>query len=235
MSTDSATTASDGPPTRAPRPRTIDYAVWAIVGRCVFALGAAFAMYGTREEARPTVAKANPTWTAQQIENYISSAFKTSTVITIVAILLVLLIAKLIRDGRNWARWLFAVLAFMVLGDVQRLTGFFVSGSVVFRVLSGLTGLTALAALVLLFVPASNAHFRRPGAAGSGLRALLAARTQPLPPSGPGSGRLARATVRVPNRTGIAGGDSGPAAADSASPGPRRPTPRAKSRKQRTE
>lgn len=236
MSTDSATTASDGPPTRPPRPRTIDYAVWAIVGRCVFALGAAFAMYGTREEARPTVAKANPTWTAQQIEDYISSAFKTSTVITIVAILLVLLIAKLIRDGRNWARWLFAVLAFMVLGDVQRLSGFFVSGSVAFRILSGLTGIAALAALVLLFVPASNAHFRRPGAAGSPLRALLRGRTQPLGWSGPGSARVARTSAKVPNRTGIgAAGSNGPVEADSASPGPRRPTPRAKSRKQRTE
>lgn len=220
MSTNPAATASDGPATRLPRPRTIDYAVWAILARCVFALGAVFALYGTREDARRTVAKANPTWTAQQIENYISSAFRSSMVVTIVSILLVLLLAKLIRDGRNWSRWLFAVLAFIVLGDVQRVFGFFVSGGIPFRILSGLTGLAALAALVLLFLPASNAHFRRPGAAAvSPLRALLGARTQPMRSTGAGLSRVARTPLN----------------ADAAQPGPTRPTPRAKSRKQRGE
>lgn len=236
MSTNPTATASDGPATRLPRPRTIDYAVWAIVARCVFALGAAFALYGTREEARRTVAKANPTWTAQQIENYISSAFRSSTVITIVASLLVLLLAKLIRDGRNWSRWLFAVLVFIVLGDVQRVFALVVSGSIPFRILSGLTGLAAIAALVLLFVPTSNSHFRRPGAAAvSPLRALLGARTQPLRPTGTGPTRGAR-TLKAPSRTGVdAATVNSRVDVDPASPGPTRPTPRAKSRKQRSE
>lgn len=236
MSTDPSTTAPEGPVTRLPRPRTVDYAVWAIIARCVFALGAAFALYGTREEARRTVAKANPTWTADHIESYISSAFKSSMVITIVASLLVLLLAKLIRDGRNWSRWLFAFLVFVVLGDVQRVFALFISGSIPFRILSGLTGLAAVAALVLLFVPTSNAHFRRPGAAVvSPLRALLGARNQPLRPAGAGSSRAAT-TLNAASKTGS---DSTIANsrldADSIRPSATRPTPRAKSRKQRSE
>jgi hypothetical protein len=219
-----------GQPVRPARPRSIDYAVWAILARCVFALGAAFALYGTRADARRTVARANPTWTARQIEDYITSAFRSSMVVTIVSILLVLLLAKLIRDGRNWSRWLFAVLVFIVLGDVQRVFGFFASGSVAFQVLSGLTGLSAAAALVLLFLPASNAHFRRPGTvAVSPLRALLGARTQPLrTPASSRSGTSGSGTVDPATA-------ESPAQASATSPFPRRPAPRAKSRNQRTE
>ncbi len=226
-----AASEGSGQPVRPARPRSIDYAVWAVLARCVFALGAAFALYGTRADARRTVARANPTWTARQVEDYITSAFRSSMVVTIVSILLVLLLAKLIRDGRNWSRWLFAVLVFIVLGDVQWVFGFFASGSVAFRVLSGLTGLSAAAALVLLFLPASNVHFRRPGTvAVSPLRALLGARTQPLRP--PASSRSG--TSGSGRAEGHAAAES-PAQASATSPFPKRPAPRAKSRKQRTE
>jgi len=160
------------------RPRAVDLAVYAIVLRCVLALAAAFALFGAKDEVRRNAAKLHPEWSTTTLADRVDSQLRSNVVVTVVYIVLVLLIAKFIRDGRNWARWLYAVVAFLVAGDVLRITGFFTGENVAFRVLSGLTGVAAVVAIVLLFSPSARDYFRPAPGAGtvSPLRALLGGR-----------------------------------------------------------
>src|SRR6185503_19092863 len=83
------------------------------------------------------------------------------TVITVLLLaVMVLVMAKFLRDGKNWARWLYVVFAILLTGDVQHVLGFVQYHNVLLRLTSGLTGLAAVAALVLMFLPASNAYLR---------------------------------------------------------------------------
>ncbi len=79
------------------------------------------------------------------------------------SILVVVAIALLIRNGRNWARWLFAV--FFVLGVPTMLAvatqlSAWLHDRPTRAVLMLLQSLLQLAALILLFVPEANAWFR---------------------------------------------------------------------------
>jgi hypothetical protein len=141
----------------------------------------------------------------------------------------VLLIAKYIRDGRNWGRWLFAIVAFLLAGDVPRITAFFTEGNVAFRVLAGLTGAAAVVAIVLLFSPSARDYFRPAGVRPvSPLQALFGGRAAAL-----AAGR--QAAERNP-AVGNAANRS-PAGSNAATrpAGGKRPSPRAKSRKQAAE
>jgi len=230
------TPESDG---SAVRPRNVDLALGAILLRCVLALAAAFALFGAEDELRRNAADLHPEWSASTLADRVDSELRSNVVLTLIYIGLVLLIAKFIRDGRNWARWLYSFFAVLVAGDVLRVAGFFAGDNLPFRVLSGLTGLAAAAAIVLLFSPSASGYFRRAGAgAASPLRMLFGGRAalaasraaEPVPERGPSE----RVSLTKP-----AGGAPRPAAgkkpAGKRPAAGKRPTPRAKSRKQATE
>lgn len=169
-----AETESSAP---AGRSRTVQYALYAILARCVFAIGAAFALYGARGEVAANNARVHPDWSADKLHTTVDQTLRSNLIASIGSVLVVLLIAKFIRDGRNWARWLFAVISFLVTGDVLGVTGFFRGHNVGFRLLTGLTGLAAIAAIFFLFLRSSSAYFRPAGAVSvSPLRALLGGR-----------------------------------------------------------
>jgi len=225
------------PGERAGRPRNVDLALAAIVARCVLALAAAFALFGAKAELRRSAATLHPEWSPATLVDRVDSQLRSNVVLTLVYIGLVLLIAKFIRDGRNWARWLYVFIAFLVAGDVLRLAGFFTGDNVAFRLLSGLTGVAATVAIVLLFLPSSSAYFRPIAAAGAaprslfgGWAALNAARGAARRPAAGVSTSAAPATEPVSLDKP---GDWGTRAA--ARPSPDRPAPRPKSRKQAAE
>ncbi len=246
--------APDAEPGAAPpvRPRTVDLALYAIVARCVLALASAFALFGAKAELRRNGAKLHPAWSPTTLTDKIDAELRSNVVMTLIYIGLVLLIAKYIRDGRNWARWLYAFVAFVVAGDVLRVTGFFTGENVAFRLLSGLTGVAAVMAIVLLFLPTSSSYFRPPGAMSvSPLRMLFGGRTAAVAaartaadraaPAGASSVSLEKAAAGRPARqrpwTGGAPSTSGKRPAAGNHPGREAPSsagrvvPRAKSRK----
>jgi hypothetical protein len=234
-----ANTAPESDPglTRPARPRSVDLALAAIALRCVLALAAAFALFGAKDELRRNAAKVHPEWSAATLVERVDSQLRSNVVLTVIYIALVLLIAKFIRDGRNWARWLYAFVAFLVAGDVLRVTGFFTGDNLLFRLLSGFTGVAAVAAIVLLFSPSSAPYFRP--AAGTNARAPFRTLF---------GGRSATAAARADASKPDAGSQAGAAAEpvsltkpaakrpiDRRPNGSKRPAPRAKSRKQAAE
>ena len=212
---------------RPDRPRTVDLAVGAIVLRCVLALAAAAALFGAKDEVRRNAAKLHPEWSAATVADKVDSELRSNLVLTLLYIGLVLLTAKFVRDGRNWARWLYAFVSFLVAGDVLRVAGFFSGENLLFRLLSGLTGLAAVAAIVLLFLPASSAYFRPAGATSSPLGALFGGRAAMAatrrPDDRPGAGTEPSVSLTKPASTVQRPAGGTPA---------KRQSPRAKSRKQ---
>ncbi len=240
-------TEPDSDPGRSTaRPRNVDLALGAILLRCVLALAAAFALFGAQDELRRNAADLHPEWSASTLADRVESELRSNVVLTLVYIGLVLLIAKFIRDGRNWARWLYAFFAVLVAGDVLRVAGFFAGDNLLFRLLSGLTGLAAAAAIVLLFSPSASRYFRPAGRAASGspLQMLFGGRGAL---GGPAASRNAtdQAAAPSPNQApsgrvsltkpAAGGGSRTRPAAASRPPAGKRPAPRAKSRKQATE
>lgn len=226
------------------RPRNVDLALGAIVLRCVLALASAFALFGAKDELRRNAAELNPEWSPATLSERIDSQLRSNVVLTLIYIALILLIAKFIRDGRNWARWLYAFVAFLVAGDMLRVTGFFTGDNLLFRMLSGLTGVASIASIVLLFSPSSTAYFRPVAGAGSmsPLRTLFGGRGV----AARGDASLTGAGSQGSQGAGSQGAGSTaepvslskPAAKrapDRRPNGSKRPAPRAKSRKQAAE
>src|SRR6185437_3418338 len=155
------------------RPATVDYAVYALIVRCVFSVLSGFAAYGARPELTDALAKANRSknWTSDQLRHNVDSYLRDTVITVLLLAVMVLVMAKFLRDGKNWARWLYVVFAILLTGDVQHVLGFVQYHDVLLRLTSGLTGLAAVAALVLMFLPASNAYLRpaegRPSLFGS--------------------------------------------------------------------
>ncbi len=162
-----------GDATRSGRPASVDYAVYALIVRCVFSVLSAVAAYGARSELTDVIAEANRSknWTADQLRHNIDATLRASVITALLVSVMVLVMAKFLRDGKNWARWLYVVFAILVARDVQQVLGFVQYHNLLLRLTSGLTGLAALAALVLMFLPTSNAYLRlatgRPGLFGS--------------------------------------------------------------------
>ncbi|HEX4729468.1 MAG TPA: hypothetical protein VH298_16790 [Jatrophihabitans sp.] len=152
------------------RPATVDYAVYALIVRCVFSVLSALVAYGARPEITDAIAKANSNknWTADQLRHNVDSTLRATVITALLVSVMVLVMAKFLRDGKNWARWLYVVFAILVARDVQQVLGLVQYHNVLLRLTSGLTGLAALAALVLMFLPASNAYLR-PADGRSGL------------------------------------------------------------------
>ncbi|MDQ1721162.1 MAG: hypothetical protein QOI26_896 [Pseudonocardiales bacterium] len=229
-------TDTDAGAESAGRPRNVDLALGAILLRCLLALAAAFALFGARPELRRNAATLHPEWSTATLVDKVDTELRSNVVLTIVYIGLVLLIAKYIRDGRNWARWLYTFVAFLVAGDVLRVAGFFTGDNLAFRLLSGLTGVAAVVAIVLLFLPSSSAYFRPAAGSTSPLRALFGGRAALI------AAREAGGQPAVEAKAGVAAAEpvsldkpSGPRAVRQRPAGTDRPPPRAKSRKQAAE
>jgi hypothetical protein len=152
------------------RPASVDYAVYALIVRCVFSVLSALAAYGARPELTDVIAKANRSknWTAEQLRHNVDATLRATVITALLVAVMVLVMAKFLRDGKNWARWLYAVFAILVARDVQQVLGFVQYHSLLLRLTSGLTGLAALAALVLMFLPTSNSYLR-PAAGRAGM------------------------------------------------------------------
>ena len=105
MTTNPAPAAELGAEEPAGRPRTVDLALYAILLRCLFAVAAAFALFGAKPELRRNAAILHPDWSAATLVSRVDSELRSNLVVTFVYVALVLLIAKFIRDGRNWAPW----------------------------------------------------------------------------------------------------------------------------------
>jgi len=194
------------------RPRTVDYALYAIAARCVFSLISAFAWYGERDQINKTARKNNPTWSDSMLHDRVSSAIRSNLIQTLIVVVILLLLGKMIRDGRGWSRWVYTIVSFFPLSDVFKVTGFFASGHLVFKLAYGFTGLAAIVSIALLFVRPSIAYFKP---AGTGRVSPFTAFLKPrIPPA-------ARPKSPPAPTTGVA-----PA---------KRPAPRAKSRKASTE
>src|SRR5689334_2072531 len=109
------------------RPPVVDYAVYALILRCVFSLGAALALYGARDEVTRSLADANKDkhWSAQTLHDKVDAALRANVISTLVMIVLVAIMIKFVRDGRNWARWLYLAFAILITRDVFQVFGFF--------------------------------------------------------------------------------------------------------------
>jgi len=164
---------------RSARPVTVDYAVYALIVRCVFSVLSALAAYGARPELSDALAKANKSknWTADQLRHATDSYLRDTLITVLLLAVMVLVMAKFLRDGKNWARWLYVVFAILLTGDVQHLLGFLQYHNVLLRLTSGCTGLAAVAALVFMFMPASNAYFRPAGGSGGLFGSMFGPRT----------------------------------------------------------
>jgi hypothetical protein len=225
------------------RPRTVDWACYAIIARCVLVIAFSLSLFSARSELVASIrgsAQAKG-WTDEHINSAFDSSVRTNLLIAIVGSVLILLVAKYIRDGRNWARWLFTILVvlpFSPLSDVARIIGFTASVPVLVRVLSFLTGVAALAAVVLLFVGPSKAYFRKPVTAGAAapvspfgglFKQRSVAGSASNSPAKPG-----KPAVRGKAPSAVAD-DLAPAKPTGPAVSAKRPAPRAKSRKAPTE
>jgi hypothetical protein len=236
---------------RPQRPSTVDKAVYALIARCVFSVLSALTAYGARPEISDALAKANRSknWTSDQLRSNVDSYLRDTVITVLILAVLVLVIAKLLRDGRNWARWLYVVFAVLLTGDVQHVLGFIQYDNLLLRLTNGLTGVAAVAALVLMFLPQSNAYLRPAGGSGGLLGSLLGPRPPRVRPADdstsgaptvaePTAVRLTKPATKPATKPVIkpAGNADPPEAPSNGKPAEasRRP-PRAKSRKQPSE
>ena len=204
----------------ARRPPTVDYAVYAIVTRSAFAVLSAFAAYLARAEFTAALAKANPTYSAAKVHDTVSGALRLNVLQTVIFTLLILLVAKFIRDGKGWARWVYVIMSLVVTGDVLRVTAFVSSGNLIYRICIGMTGLASIAAIALLFLRPSRAWFVRAGGGPLSLGSVF-------------SPRASRTRQRAGAGGSAAEGSAAPLGTNTEPP-PRRsspPFPRAKSRR----
>jgi len=188
-----------------PRPAVVDYAVYALIARCVFSLVSVFAFYGARDEVSRSLADANKNkhWSAETLHHNVNVWLRGNLISTLVTIVMVAIVIWFLRQGRNWARLLYLVFAILVIRDVFEVFGFFQYHNFALRVLTGLVGLSSIAAIVLLFLPESNAYFR-PASGGGGLL---------------GSMFRARGTAARANQPGNRPRDPSPAEGQPAEPG----------------
>jgi hypothetical protein len=244
MSTSS--TAADAPG----RPKLIDYAIYALIARCVFSLGEVLALHGARDEVSRSLADANKDkhWSAATLHHNVDVFLRGKLINAVVTIVVIAILLKFLREGRNWARLLYLAFAILAAGDLFAVLGFFEYHDFFARMLTGLVGVSSLAALALLFLPDSNAYFR-PAAVGGGLLGGMfrprglppAAGTRPGPGIRPAETGPAEARVAEPGVEPVTGAEAAvpeaagngrvpPPTMANAEPADRRPPPRGKSR-----
>jgi hypothetical protein len=166
------------------RPPSVDYALYAILAECVLSVLASVTLFGERDWLIKQWQKNNtyPNASDQTLRHNFNNFTHQAVIVAIVIALLLILLAKFLREGKGWARWMFVI--FTVLPGLPtaylwNVTNFLINVPAPYRILSGCTGLAALAALVFLFMRTSRPYFRKPGAvaATSPFAALLRPRT----------------------------------------------------------
>lgn len=182
------------------RPRLIDYAIYALIARCVFSLGEVFALHGARGEVAHQLADANKDkhWSAETLQHNVDVFLRGKLINAVVTIVVIAILVKFLQEGRNWARLLYLAFAILAAGDLFSVLGFFQYHDFLARVLTGLVGLSSIAAVVLLFLPDSNEYFRPAGGGGGLLGSMLRPRGPAAAGNRPGPGGR-------PARTGTAG------------------------------
>jgi hypothetical protein len=253
MSTDATAAAPDDSADsidsgRRRRPESVDYALYAIVAQCALSVLFSISLFGARTYVLDSWRKdaQHVGWSDQRLHDAFPGAVKASIVSAVIVVLLILLLAKFIRDGKNWSRYLFAILMvipFSPIAEVLRILGFFSGYPLLLRVLSGLIGVCALAAVILLFVPTSMPYFRKAVPAGAAaiappalsLRGLFAPRpARPRPPASDADAAMPKAKT-VDNRVAPAPTPKSRPATTAKSGTARRRPPRGKSRRASSE
>lgn len=184
---------------RPVRPQTIQRAVYVLIARCIFAIGAALAFFGARADI-----PVSKTWSPDSVQGHLDSYLKANLISSVVFSVMVLILAWFIWNGRNWGRWLYLEFALLFPGDVLQVLAFLSDANPLLRVFAGLTGLSAIVALIFLFLPPSASYLRKPGARPvlAGLlkpRMQLPANTEPQSETTK-AGAPASLTSRSPNR-----------------------------------
>ena len=209
---------------RAGRPRVVEYALYAIVARCVFSVAASLTLFASRGSLTRSLAKSNPTWDAAKLHSQVSSAQKSNLIAAVGGVVVVLVIAKFIFDGRNWARWVFALISFVVTGDVLSVLNLFRGDSPgAYRGLTGLAGLAVIAAIFLLFLRAANPWFQPAGKVSASPLRMMFGGGRPVAPApvAPAEPAVNLSKTKRPQ----------PARRPNGSPRPAAKSPRAKSRR----
>jgi hypothetical protein len=169
---------------RPARPRTVEWALYAIVARCVFVLVTALLEYPYHQQLLDRTRQLNPKATAAQIQAAVPTGTQ-GLIQTLIGVALILVVAKFVRDGKNWARILFAVLVVLLFRDVFGLTALAAKGyPVPLRVTVTLTGAAAIVAVSLLWVRPSAPFFRRTGGAAAASPFAAMFRPRSVPPQG---------------------------------------------------
>lgn len=151
--------ATDGPPPPA-RPRTVDWAVYAIFLRCLFSLGSGLLLFPYHDALLRREHDSYPKLTDAQVHQAVGSA-GAGLFGAVLSAVVCLVLAKFIRDGKNWARWAFAIVSVLVFKDVYFILLPFVHGyPLLLGIVAAVSGLAALAAIVLTFLRPSMQYFR---------------------------------------------------------------------------
>lgn len=241
----SATPEATDAPTPPARPRTVDWAVYAIFLRCLFSLASGGLLFPYHDALLRRERDLYPKLTDVQVHQAVGSA-GVGLFGAVLSAVVCLVLAKFIRDGRNWARWAFAIVSVLIFKDVYFILLPFVHGyPPLLGIIAAVSGVAAFAAIVLTFLRPSMQYFREVTAyrrAGRGLPqlaspfgALFRPRTlgQPAAPT--------RTESAAPNGPAVPGDAQGPAVpGEAAAPlggdtgsatGPVKRVPRPKSRR----
>lgn len=154
------TSESTGEPAQPVRPRLVDWAIYAIFARCLLSLIAGALLFPFHDRLVRREHKLFPNLTDAQAQHAVGSAGVGVFAAVLMAGVCIAL-AKYIRDGRNWARWAYAVISVVIFRDIFYILLPLVHGYPLLLALAGaLAGTSALAAIVLLFLRPSIVFFR---------------------------------------------------------------------------
>ena len=157
--------ANSSPAEAGNRPYTVDVALYAILARCLFGVLSGLALFTARSriirDFRTSQPKNAPVWTDAKLNHEATSALVRNLILAVVLALMVLVIAKYVRDGRNWARWLYLGISVFPTSDIFKVAGFAQNVPLLYKITTGLTGAAAIVAVSLLFVRPSAPYFRR--------------------------------------------------------------------------
>ena len=156
----SATPEAADAPTPPARPRTVDWAVYAIFARCLFSLASGLLLFPYHDELLRRERDLFPKLTDAQVHQAVGSA-GVGLFGAVLSALVCLALGKFIRDGRNWARWAFAVVSVLIFKDVYFILLPFVHGyPPLLGIVAAVSGVAAFAAIVLTFLRPSMQYFR---------------------------------------------------------------------------
>jgi hypothetical protein len=190
------------------RPRTVDLGLYAVLARCVLGLLSAVALYAARPRIISDFRSSEPTWSDAKLHHEASSYLRGNLLVAIAFVVMVLLVAKFIRDGRNWARWFYALISVFPTSDIFKVAVFGQSVPFLFKITTGLTGVAAIVAISFFFVRPSRPYFRKATVEGGPARAPMMSFRGLLSPR---SMQPSRGPIEPPTKPAATPGDTGTA------------------------